>query len=187
MIDKKDRFIVMSDVVTEMTARDIIEQVYEINQLDDKREKAKKKLKNDKYERKPIKMIVNSYGGNVYDGFAIIAAMETSRTPVHTYVFGSAMSMGLCIAMSGIKRYMHRYATLMYHEVSGMVWDKLEDHQRNVEEMKRLQEMMDKIIISRSKIKKTKLTQIRKQTSDWMISAEEAIQYKMIDGLVDSI
>ena len=48
-----------------------------------------------------LKLIVNSSGGSVTAGFAIIDAMRGSAIPVHTVALGQIASMGLMVFMAG--------------------------------------------------------------------------------------
>ena len=78
------------------------------------------------WERKPIKLFINSFGGSCYDGLALVDVIKQSKTPVHTISIGSSMSMGLWIYLAGHKRYIGENATLMFHDVTTWVWDKTE-------------------------------------------------------------
>lgn len=69
-------------------------------------------------ERQPIKIFIDSPGGNVQDGLAIIDAIQLSKTPVHTIVTKEAISMGLIISISGHCRYCYPNAVFMFHEGS---------------------------------------------------------------------
>ena len=69
-------------------------------------------------ERNPIKLYVNSYGGSVTAGLAIIDAITMSKTPVYTIVMSTAYSMGLEIAITGHKRFCYKNATYLFHEGS---------------------------------------------------------------------
>ena len=88
--------------------------IMKINAYDDEQEA---KLKD--YVRQPIKVVVDSYGGIVYDGMAMISAISTSKTPVHGYCYSKAMSMGFLIYISTHKRFAGKYATFMSHQLSG--------------------------------------------------------------------
>jgi len=68
---------------------------------------------------KCIKIHINSPGGNVVDGFNICNAILTSKTPVDTYNIGIAASMAGIIWMTGRKRIMADYATMMIHNPAG--------------------------------------------------------------------
>ena len=87
---------------------ELIGLIYEINEEDKNKEADK---------REPIQLILNSPGGNVYDGFAIIDAIEQSVTPIHMTILGQAQSMGFAIATCGTYRYASKRTTFMYHEI----------------------------------------------------------------------
>ena len=55
------------------------------------------------YERPPIKLVINSYGGSVDDMFGLIDVILTSKTPIYTYCTGYAMSAGAMIFLAGHK------------------------------------------------------------------------------------
>ena len=57
------------------------------------------------YIPKPIKLYIDSYGGQVYQCLGLLGVMKHAKTPVHTIVTGCAMSCGLLISISGQKRF----------------------------------------------------------------------------------
>ena len=67
-------------------------------------------------DRKPIKLFINSPGGDVTDGMPIIAAIELSKTPVYTINLGQWCSMAFLIGITGHKRFSLPYATFLLHE-----------------------------------------------------------------------
>jgi ATP-dependent protease ClpP protease subunit len=66
-----------------------------------------------------INVRINSVGGNVLDGYSIISAILNSKVPVDIYVDGLAASIAGVIAMTGSKKYMMDYGTIMLHNPSG--------------------------------------------------------------------
>ena len=73
---------------------------------------AERELKKEEKDRKPIKVMINSYGGCVVDFFYIASTMlryEEKGVVIETYCNGYAMSAGAYILMLGSKG--HRYAT----------------------------------------------------------------------------
>lgn len=50
---------------------------------------------------KPIRILLNTAGGSMTDGFALIAEIERSVAPIYIEIVGVAASMGILIAMSG--------------------------------------------------------------------------------------
>ena len=102
------RDLLLSDRISQGTVKDIIKDIFEINFDDDEKEEIYKD-----WERKPIQLFINSYGGSVYDGLALIDVIKRSKTPVHTVCIGSCMSMALWVWLSGAKRFVGESATLI--------------------------------------------------------------------------
>jgi ATP-dependent Clp protease protease subunit len=135
--------------------------------------------------REPIILILNSPGGNVYDGMGIIDAIENSSTPVHIHIHGYAMSMGFAIATCGHYRYATKRSTFMYHECS---WDtsleKMGYHEQELKESKRLWELYDEIIVSNTGIELKQLQKVRKERKEWYIDAETALALGVVDEIL---
>jgi ATP-dependent Clp protease protease subunit len=174
----KSRITVLSEDVSQEVTERVLKNIIEINEKD-----RKAKEEDADYDPEPIQLIINSFGGSVYDGLAIIGAIEGSKTPVHTICYGSAMSMALYILVAGHYRKMSKYATLMYHEIGTNVSGKLTGIVNELSECNRLETLCDKIMIENSKIKKKDLTKHKKTSGEWYISAKEAISLGMIDEI----
>ena len=177
--DDNSRNIVLSSDITAASVGDIIEIIMDINTFDDELEES---LQN--YQREPIKLVVNSFGGSVYDGFALIAAIEHSKTPIHGYCYGSAMSMGFIIYISTHYRFAHRMSTFMYHEISDVFWGNITGQKQNLKECERLQKIYDEYILERTKIPVNKILDYKTRKEDWYMSANEALKYKIVNQLV---
>ena len=67
---------------------------------------------------KPIKMYINSPGGSVVDGFAIIDTMSHLKRDVHTIIIGECSSMAVLVSITGNKRFMYKHAEMMIHGIS---------------------------------------------------------------------
>ena len=89
---KLSRVITLGDIDSELV-NEVIQLIYEINEEDAK-----------KTQKEPIKLIINSFGGELYSGLALVDVIDNSQTPVHTICHGSAMSMALIIYAAGHKR-----------------------------------------------------------------------------------
>ena len=181
-LDKENlsRTLILSGEVDETTVTEIMQDICDINEIDDENEDNVVE-----YERAPIKLIVNSMGGSVYDGFALIGVIEKSKTPVHTYCYGSAMSMALLILVSGHQRFGHKLSTFMYHEcLDQLPYEKLSTLNENLQETKRIMKVYDDYLISKTSLKRKQLDDSKKVKFDWYMSPEEALQYKLIDEIV---
>ena len=137
--EPKYRKILLSENISEKSVEAAITQIMNINYDDD--------LKEQDYmdwERKPIYLFINSFGGSVYNGLALVDIIKTSKTPIYTVALGSAMSMGLWIYSAGYKRLVGENATLMFHDISTNIHDKAEGIKQEVKELERLQIMLEK-------------------------------------------
>ncbi|MBQ3453120.1 ATP-dependent Clp protease proteolytic subunit [Candidatus Saccharibacteria bacterium] len=87
----------------------IVEQILDINRIDDGI---------DPEEREPIRLYINSPGGDVTEGFALISAIEISKTPVYTINMGQWSSMAFLIGIAGHKRFSLPKASFLMHDGS---------------------------------------------------------------------
>ena len=175
----KARTFVLSEQVNQKSVSEIIKSIYNINQYD-KEQNAEVK----KYKREPINIILNTYGGSVYDGLGMIGAIEMSKTPVHITCLGSAMSMGLFILVTGHKRFIHKHSTVMYHQISDFNWDKLEGIKQNMREAVRLEKVCEGILFKYTKVTKGHIKDYKKRKADWFITPQEALRLKIVDKIL---
>lgn len=129
------------------------------------------------FDRKdnPIKIYINTDGGDAYSCLSAISVIVNSRTPVYTYNIGKAFSGGFSIFLAGHKRFALRFSTFGYHQVQGRPpMGSLQNSQEFVDESYRLQRMFSEFITSRTKIKQSTLDEINNNKRNWMISSEEA-------------
>ena len=102
-------------------------------------------------ERKPIIIYVNSPGGIIADGYALVDAIVTSVTPIYTVNLGSAMSMGFIIFLAGHKRYAMPHSEFLMHDGSSMIFDSVAKAKDRMEfETNELEQMTKKFILSRT-------------------------------------
>ena len=169
------RNLALSGEISEESAQNIIQHINDINEDDFGKE-----------ERLPIQLKINSIGGSMYDGFAIIGAIESSETPVYTYGYGAIMSMALPILVSGVKRFAHPLTTFMYHECLDTFghYEKVSILKENLEETERVMEMYDDHILSKTSFTKKQLDKVKKGKFDWYFDINEAIKYKVIDQIL---
>lgn len=88
-----------------------------------------------KYER--INVHINSPGGSMYHGLAIISALRNCTAEIHTYNDGVSASMASAIWMSGKYRHMAKNTLLMVHSPINGTWG-------NAKELRNMADTMDK-------------------------------------------
>ena len=180
----KKRVLFFGKDVDLISIEELSEQIVNINEDDDLLEKLYP-VYGLKYERKPIKIMIDSYGGYVYQCMGLIGIMENSKTEIYTYVTGAAMSCGFIMLICGHKRFAYKHATPMYHQVSTGFWGKTQDMEESYEETKRLQEKFEKITLEKTKISKSKLKEILKYKQDWYMDAKEAMSVGVVDEIIE--
>ena len=172
--NKPFRTIVLSGEIDESSVKDAIQTISFINEID-----------NGKEVVEPIKLIINSLGGNILDGFALIGVIENSFVPVYTYGYGSIMSMALPILAAGDKRFGHQLATFMYHEcLDSVPYDKMSIIKENIEETDRLMDMYDDYLISRTTLTQKQLNKVKNKKTDWYFGSDEALSYNIINEVI---
>lgn len=99
---------------------------------------------------KPIWLKINSPGGSVLDGAALVAAMQASKVPVYTVCTQLCASMAAIIHQYGTKRYMTGKSLLMFHNASMALQGNLPEMLTRLNMMNSYTQKMDAYIAKRS-------------------------------------
>ena len=99
----------------------------------------------------PIKLFINSFGGDVYSGLALFDLLESLPCEVHTTCLGSAMSMSLILFLVGDVREAYPRSTFMAHSLSGGIEGNMAEMKIDLDESKRLNNILLKILADRTK------------------------------------
>lgn len=135
-------------------------------------------------KREPIKIFIDSHGGDLVATFTMIDAILLSKTPVWTINIGCAYSGGFFIFLAGARRLSYSFASFLFHEGStanggdANKFNNFADFYKI--QLKQLREFT---------IKNTNITQDvyeKHMKDDWWFSAREAIRYGICDEIVTS-
>lgn len=126
-----------------------------------------------------INLYINSPGGSVYDGLAILNAVRRHKANVTVYVDGLAASAASFIAMGGNEIVMGRNSEMMIHDAWGICFG-------NAADMRELGDQLDKISDNLASIYAEKAGGDVKKWRDAMLaetwySAEEAVAAGLAD------
>jgi ATP-dependent Clp protease protease subunit len=135
---------------------------------------------------KEISLFINSPGGVVTAGMSIYDTMQFIRPNVATYVMGQACSMGSLLATAGAKgkRYMLPNARHMIHQPSGGARGQATDMQIQVEEIIKMKKTLTEIYVKHNSRGKTFAQMTADMERDKFMSAEEALDYGLIDQVL---
>lgn len=166
----KDRIIFLGEDVNSHTANLVVAQLLFLAHEDPK---------------KDIKLYINSPGGSVYDGLAIIDTMNFIEPDVQTIGIGLQASMGAMLLSCGAKgkRFVLPNSRIMIHQPSSGTEGKITDQEIALKEgiflKKRLAE-----IFAKNTGKDLKTVEKDMDRDNWM-SAEEAKEYGIVDEIVE--
>ena len=135
---------------------------------------------------KDISLFINSPGGVVTAGMSIYDTMQFIKPDVSTYVMGQACSMGSLLATAGAKgkRFMLPNARHMIHQPSGGARGQATDMQIQVEEIIKMKKTLTEIYVKHNSQGKTFAQMTADMERDKFMSAEEALDYGLIDKII---
>ena len=136
-------------------------------------------------ERKPIKLFIDSPGGELETTLAFVGLIGLSKTPVWTINAGIAFSGGGLILMSGHKRFAMPNSQVLIHTGSGMCGGTYEQTAEQMKNYKQLVDKMKDFILSHTSIDQ-KLFK-KNQAKDWFITTDEQLSFGIVDKIVDDL
>jgi ATP-dependent Clp protease protease subunit len=136
--------------------------------------------------RRDISLYINSPGGSVDAGFAIYDTLRSLDSDVVTVAMGLAASMGQFLLVAGTpgKRFALRHSQILMHQPLGQMSGVASDilvHADHVAYLRRL--MAERISFHTGQPEERIVADFDR---DRWFTAEEALEYGMIDGVLDS-
>ena len=165
----KERIVFMGDQVTSETANLVVAQLLFLANEDPK---------------KDIKLYINSPGGSVYAGLAIIDTMTYIAPDVQTIGIGLQASMGAMLLSCGAKgkRFLLPNSRVMIHQPSSGTEGKITDQEIALKEGIYLKKRLIEIFAQNTG-KSAKQVEKDMDRDNWM-SAEEAKRYGIVDQVI---
>jgi ATP-dependent Clp protease protease subunit len=149
------------------------------NQIDDENELAPD-------DREPIKIFIDSCGGDLGATFTIIDAIKMSKTPVYTINVGCALSGGFFTLLAGHKRFAYPHAAFLFHEgsistqgaTSGQFENQAQFYKRQLAKIK-------DFVLEHTNISEEEYNEIKRE--DIWYDSDEAIEKGIIDEVLTSL
>lgn len=134
-----------------------------------------------------INLYINSPGGSVTAGMAIYDTMQFIKPSIQTIVMGQACSMGSLLAQAGSpgKRMILPNARHMIHQPSGGARGQATDMQIQVNEILQMKKILTGIYAAHNSKGKTFEELTADMERDRFMSAQEALDYGLVDQIVD--
>ena len=169
----KDRIIFLSEDVNHASASLVVAQLLFLESEDPDRE---------------IHLYINSPGGSITDGMAIVDTINYIKCPVSTICVGLAASMGAVLLASGTKgkRYATPNAEILIHQpliAGGGLSGQTTEIKIHADHMVKTRDKLNKLLSEKTG---QSLETIERDTErDNYMTAEEALKYGLIDGIMD--
>ena len=169
----KDRIIFLAEDVNPTSASLVVAQLLFLESEDPDKE---------------ISLYINSPGGSITDGMAIVDTINYIKCPVSTICVGMAASMGAVLLASGAKgkRYATPNAEILIHQPligGGGLSGQTTEIKIHADHMVRTREKLNKLLSERTG---QSLETIEKDTErDNYMTAEQALEYGLIDAILD--
>jgi len=136
---------------------------------------------------KPIYLVVNTYGGEVDEAFALYDAMQFCPAPVRTIGLGKVMSAGCLILAAGQKghRMLGEYSRLMYHAGWDNVGGDIVQQETKLHEFKRTERLYDSLLATETGHTLEEVEALYKpHRLDRYMDASEALAFGFVDKLI---
>ncbi len=165
----KERIIILGTPINDQIANLIVAQLLWLASEDDS---------------KPIRMYINSPGGQVYSGMAIYDTMQQVTCPVSTVAVGFTASFGTILLTAGTKgmRYALPNATVHLHQPLGGARGQASDIAIQAQEILRLRTDLNQILSYHTG---QTIERIQKDTDrDLYMTAAQARDYGLVDEVL---
>ena len=169
----KSRRIFFCNTVDDQTANKVIRKLWYLEMED---------------PGKPILFVINSPGGAVDSGFAIWDQIKMISSPVTTLVTGLAASMGSVLSLCAAPG--HRFATkrarIMIHQprIMGLIQGQATDLEIQAKEILKTRKLIVDVYVDATGKDRTTIEKAIDRDT-WM-SAEEALEYGLLDKVIES-
>ena len=166
----KDRIIMLGSQIDDNVANSIVSQLLFLQAQD---------------AEKDIYLYINSPGGSVTAGFAIYDTIQHIKPDVQTICIGMAASMGSFLLSAGAKgkRICLPNSRVMIHQPLGGYQGQATDIQIHAQEILKVKSRMNELMAQHTG---KSIEEIERDTErDRFLSANEALEYGLIDGIMD--
>lgn len=136
-------------------------------------------------ERIPIKVYIDSPGGDVCALWTVIKAIEISKTPVFTINYCTAYSAAADLLAAGHKRFAFPGTNIMVHSGSCMYAGTVEQADNMKKYFDNLGKKLTDYFLAHTKVE-PKLYK-KKAPYDWYLDEDEALKYGIIDTIITDI
>lgn len=134
------------------------------------------------YERVPISLHIQSYGGMLMPVFYVCDVIKNIDTPVHTYIDGYAASAATIISVCGNKRYITRFSRMLIHQLSTGHKGKSSEIEDQMENMLSLMDDIRTIYLENTNLDIEQLNKLL--VRDLWLNSTTSLEYGLVDEIL---
>lgn len=166
----KERIIIMGTPINDQIANLVVAQLLFLARED---------------PEKPIRMYINSPGGQVYSGMAIYDTMQLVECPISTYAVGFTASFGTVLLTAGTKgmRYALPNATIHLHQPLGTAQGQASDIQIQAQEILRLRSSINQVLSYHTGQPVSQI--VEDLDRDIYMTPHQAAEYGLVDEVIE--
>ena len=138
----------------------------------------------DSAKPKPIKIFINSNGGDIFAAIPLIDAITNSKIPIETYVEGIAASAASLISMVGHKRFITKNSFMLIHELRSGIEGTYSDIIEEKENCDKIMKIIKELYLERSNGKMVKKTLNKILKKDILLSSNECLELGLVDKIL---
>ena len=131
--------------------------------------------------REPIKIYIDSMGGDLIETFTMIDSINMSKTPVWTICTGAAYSGGFFTFIAGHKRFAYPLSSFLYHEGSTGTSGDASKFRNFAAFYEKQMKQLKGVVLKYTTIDED--TYEKHIKDDWWFTAEEALEYGICDEI----
>lgn len=132
---------------------------------------------------KPLNIYINSYGGEVFEGFAIYNTLKNYKGYKTVYVDGIAASIASVIAMCGNKVVMNKASMLMVHNASGLAYGNADEMKKVVNALEQINEVIRGVYMAKTGMDEDTIKIL--MDNETYLKPQEALDYGFIDEILE--
>jgi ATP-dependent Clp protease protease subunit len=166
----KERIVYLGTPINDQVANSIVAQLLFLEREDGE---------------KPIRLFINSPGGQVYAGMAIYDTLQMINAPVETWAIGMTASFGTLLLLAGTKgmRYALPHSTIHMHQPLGGAQGQASDIEIQAKEILRLKSLLNGIIMRHTNMNEEQV--LRYTDRDIYFTAEQARELGLVDNIME--
>lgn len=131
-----------------------------------------------------VTVSINSGGGSVTDGWAIVATMQKCAKPVKAVIDGFAASMGYYICLGAKTITAAKNSVIMLHSVQGGAYGSPEELRKEAEVLDTFNKAMATLLVARTGLTEAEVIE-KYLGKELYLTAQEALDLKLIDAIED--